>query len=233
MTLFTRTHSSVAIAAALGLLSAGMNKATAGEGNAPELVLNENVRLTAQLPVGRVSVVTGDGAQRRFEWAGCSLNANMRPRTTRWFGSLGIYDPGFGPDEVLVGSQCADILRTAAEEAQIHFGDEESAAGWLRRYAQVGPTVWSSDGLIVQWFARPQRKQLHVRVWQICVMNRYPTLLQGANDALLTLEPISGTRSTRLPCTRVDGSVISETLTAWKRHWEEQEQLEASPQRAR
>src|SRR5882672_11258352 len=150
----------------------------------PELVLQEHVRLTAQTPHGAIAVVAGSGIARTYQWRSCSLEARMHPRATRWFGSLGIYDPAPSDLGSLFTRQCEGLSRTVVQEGQIHFADAVAASAWLRRYAEVRPTVWSSDGLVVQWSTSPRREQLSVDIWQVCVANQYPTQLPEAKDAL-------------------------------------------------
>jgi len=125
---FMSSRTAIATFAAMAALWAGVANAAARDGIATEAVLNENVRLTAQLPEGRVSIVSGPGLQRTFEWGGCSLTGHMFPRARRWFGSLGLYDPGASTGEASISPSCNGLSRTVAGEAQIHFADEDSAA---------------------------------------------------------------------------------------------------------
>lgn len=195
----------------------------------PELVLQEHVRLTATTPYGVIAVVAGSGLARTYEWDGCSLKARMLPRgTARWFGSLGIYDPAPSDHGVaLLARQCKGISRTVVQEGQIHFADAVAAQDWLRRYAQVRPTVWSRDGVVVRWFTSPAREQLNVDVWQVCIANHYPTELTGATDAALQLTRLTGAGPTKHACVSVDSSVVLETQAAWQKHWESVEQWNA------
>lgn len=193
----------------------------------PELALQEHVQLTVNAPDGAITVVAGSGMTRTYKWGGCSLDARMRPRPSRWFGSLGIYDsapsnPGFSTTR-----QCQGISRTVVEEGQIHFDDAAAASEWLRRYAAVRPTVWSSDGLVVQWSTTPGRDQLSVDVWQVCVASQYPTQLSGAKDSALQVTRLAGVGPSRHACVSVTAGVVAETHAAWQRHWESVEQWKA------
>jgi len=193
----------------------------------PELVLQEQVRLTAKTPDGAITVVAGSGIARTYEWGGCSLHARMQPRTSRWFGSLGIYDPAprdLGPSTT---RQCKGLSRTVVEEGQIHFADAAAASEWLRRYAAARPTVWSSDGLVVQWSTTPRGEQLSVDVWQLCIANRYPRQLSGATDGSLEVTRLAGTAPARHACASVAVSVVAETQATWQKHWESVEQWKA------
>jgi len=193
----------------------------------PELVLQEHVRLTVKTPDGAIAVVAGSGMARTYEWRGCSLEARMRPRTARWFGSLGIYDPAPADLGSSSARLCQGISRTVVEEGQIHFTDTVAAHEWLRRYAEIRPTLWSSDGLVVQWSTSPRREQLSVDVWQVCIANQYPAQLSGAKDASLQLTRLAGAGPTRCSCASVAASVVAETQAAWRKHWESVEQWKA------
>ncbi len=184
-------------------------------GPEPELVLQEGARLTAKTSSGNVSIVAGRGFDRKYEWDGCSLSANMGARKSRWFGSMGIYDPAgsFGR----LGSGCNGISRTVVQERQIHFEDRSAAEEWMARYRKTAPTVWSDDGLLVQWDLVPGREQINVDLWQICIAGRRPSELSGATNQALELAPISG----RHDCATVSSDVLGETKKAWQDWWTE------------
>ncbi|MEO3689894.1 hypothetical protein [Roseateles paludis] len=186
---------------------------------APELALNEHVRLTAKTSQGTIAVVSGAGLDRAYQWNDCSLSADMHPRASRWFGSLGIYDPA--PSTLrLPLNRCNGVYRTVVQEGQIHFADPSAANAWLLRYSKVRPTIWSNDGLVVQWAASLPREQLSVDVWQVCIANQYPKQLPGADDAALQLARIKGNGPARRPCASVDAGVVLATQAAWQQHWE-------------
>jgi hypothetical protein len=58
-----------------------------------ELVLQDATNLTVKTATGTITIRAGSGLARRYSWNGCSLNASMQARPSRWFGSLGMYDP--------------------------------------------------------------------------------------------------------------------------------------------
>ena len=194
----------------------------------PELVLREGVRLTATTSRGVISVVAGAGVARTYEWDGCSLAASMEVRSSRWFGSLGIYDAAwsFGwPFNIF--RICKGVSRTVVQEGQLHFADANAAEEWIRRYAKDSPAVWSNDGLLVQWSVKSEREQLNVDVWQICVSNQYPKQLAGATDAMLQISRLSGAGPTRRECAVVKDDVVLETQKAWNEFWNEADQRSA------
>lgn len=194
----------------------------------PELVLREGVRLTATTSLGVISVVAGAGVARTYKWDGCSLAASMEVRPNRWFGSLGIYDPAPSLGwPFTIFRICKGVSRTVVEEGQLHFADVSAAEEWIRRYVKIAPAVWSNDGLLVQWSVKPEREQLNVEVWQICVSNQYPKQLAGATDAMLQISRLSGVGPTRRECAVVKNDVVLETQKVWDEFWKEVDQWNA------
>jgi hypothetical protein len=198
----------------------------------PELVLRDDVRLTASNASGAVSVVAGKGLERTFEWNGCSFVSPMVPRGSRWFGSLGIQGgaPGAGVMSSMLPQlfTCKGFDRTGVEEAQLHLPDRAAAERWIARYAKNFDTVWSNDGLVVQWIVSPERRKLNVWVWQLCISGRKPTELAGASDASIRFTQAAGEKAVRHDCTQVDRQVMSETQRIWQEHWRQSDQWDAT-----
>lgn len=202
----------------------------------PELVLQDDTRLVATTSSGTVSVLAGPGLERTYEWNGCSFASHMEPRGSRWYGSLGIHggEPGAG----VLGSllprlfTCKGIDRTLVEEAQIHFPEQAAAERWIARYAKNFETVWSNDGVVVQWIVSPARRQLGVSIWQVCVAGRRPTELSGAKDGSLQFSRVAGSGPVRHDCASVDAQVLSDTQRIWQEHWRQADHWN-SPSRQR
>jgi hypothetical protein len=194
---------------------------------ATELVLKENTRLEAVTASGVVAIIAGRNLSRRYEWNGCGLDADMRARGTRWFGSLGIYDPAPQFLGGIFSRSCNGISRTVVQEAQIHFSNNASAEAWISRYSRVFPTTWTNDGLLVRWGMTPGRNQLSVDLWQICIAGVPPTSLKGATDDAFRLVPTEGTDGARHSCTRVDPSIEAQTQENWERHWRQADEWQA------
>lgn len=116
---------------------------------------------------------------------------------------------------------CDGISRTVVEEGQIHFADELSAVEWLSRYKTIGGfnTVWSKDGLLVQWGVSPQRNQINVDLWQICIKGKRPVNLAGALDQSIKVSHPNGSVFARRECVDVPESVIIGTQKAWRDNW--------------
>lgn len=195
---------------------------TAGAAPPPELVLRENVRLSATTSTGIITITTGKGLERTYSWDDCSLSAHMGARDSRWFGSLSIYDAAHGFGEGATTSSCHGISRTVVEEGQIHFANITDAKIWIQRFSQDIPTVWSKDGLVVRWSITPQREQINVDVWQICIAGKKPTALAGADGKSIHINR-TGPGASRFDCSSVDKAVYAETLKSWQEQWKFQD----------
>jgi hypothetical protein len=101
------------------------------------------------------------------------------------------------------------------EEGQLHLRNESLAQDWLTKISAVEPTVWSNDGLVVQWGIMPGCSQLNVTLWQLCIDNRKPTRLDGAHDEAFTIKSTSGLRG----CTPVSEEVENESYSQWVAWW--------------
>jgi hypothetical protein len=202
---------------------------------APELVLRDYARLEVDTPVGKVSVVAGKGLERSYEWDGCSLSASMFVRRSRWYGSLGAYDPAgrMGPADALRDKlrACKGISRTVVEEGQIHFDDEQAAEAWIKRYSTISPTVWTNDGLLAQWRIVPSRDQFSFNLWLICVQGRSPKKLAGATNEAIKLLHKDGLSNALYECAKVSTDVVAETQKVWQAHWRQVDEWKASAKR--
>src|SRR5438552_16458186 len=58
-----------------------------------EYVLSDGMTIAADTPNGKISILGGKGTKRIFSGDGCTKTRYLIPRTTRWYGSLGLYDP--------------------------------------------------------------------------------------------------------------------------------------------
>jgi hypothetical protein len=194
----------------------------------PELVLREGAQLTAKTASGQISIVAGKDLERAYQWDGCSLAANMSARSVRWFGSFGIYDPAgnFGTLRSLLPwfLGCKGVSRTVVQEGQIHFEKKESAEQWISRYARTTPTVWSNDGLVVQWAIKSSRDQISVDVWQICISGHRPIMLSGAQDQAIVVSRKGDPNAARFECAPVGSDVYDQTQRAWQESWAEEDQ---------
>lgn len=185
---------------------------------ATELVMHEGATIKAQKDGSSMSVRSGNGFNRTYEWDSCTLNSNMGARKQRWFGSMGIYDPAPSFGFSFSPRGCQGISRTVVEEGQIHFDDLQFAYEWLRRRPRSYKTVWTNDGLLVSWATVPGRSQLNVDVWLMCIDGKHPTHLDGATDSAITVTANPQGKSIR-DCAVVGKDVIDQTRVQLEDDW--------------
>lgn len=181
-----------------------------------ELVMYEGTVIEARKGDASIKVTAGKGFDRTYEWGRCKLNSNMIARKERWFGSLGIYDPALSFGFSFGG--CSGITRTVVDEGQIHFDDLQFARTWIEHYSKSFNTVWTNTGLLFSWNISPDRKQLNVNVWMVCINGRRPTHLAGATDAALEVLPNPKGESLH-ECAQVGKNVIDQTRSQFEDEW--------------
>lgn len=199
-----------------------------------ELVLGQDVRVTAATRSSSVSVRSGQGYERTYGWNGCSFTSYLSPRRECWYGSLGIYGSlsgaGFLSNLLPALFTCKGIDSIVVEESQLHFAEQQEAEHWLERYSRHYDTVWSNDGLVVQWIVSPSRRQLSVDVYQLCIGNRKPSVLPGAQDDQIRVERIEDSESLRYECIPVSRAVQLHTQKLWRAHWKQADYMNSSLQ---
>lgn len=142
-----------------------------------EIVLDNGTRLVATTPQGEIRIEAGPGLLRRYTWDGATRAVVMKPRESRYAGSLGIYyegtPPGWQPH--------AGIYKVDVEEGQHRFDNLSDAKIWMqiRRLHYVH----TSDGLVVGW--KRKNGVLQVEVWQFYVDGKKPSYLPGAKNHLI------------------------------------------------
>lgn len=185
---------------------------------ATELAMHEGVTIKAQKDGASITVRSGKGFDRTYEWDSCTLKSNMGARTQRWFGSMGIYDPAPSFGFSFAPRSCAGISRTVVQEGQIHFDDRRFAYEWIRRQPSSYKTVWTNDGLLVSWTTVPGRTQLNVDVWLMCINGRRPTQLDGATDSAITVTTNPSGKGI-YDCAAVGKDVVDQTRTQLDAEW--------------
>jgi len=88
----------------------------------------------------------------------------MLPRTSRWFGSLGLYYPGPG----FHWQENNGIRRGVLEEGQQHFNSVAEAIAWLK-LPYHSDCVYRDDGLVVCYSINRVLHDLYVDIWQILI----------------------------------------------------------------
>ena len=197
------------------------------EKDAPaELVLQDGTVVIARSQSGDIVIRAKGQLGRTYEWSGCSLRAHMRRRESRWLGSLGIYDPAgsLGALSEIFPSwfKCNGVSRTVVEEGQLHFPSKQEAQNWLARYSKTSSTVWSDDGLVVQWSFDLPREQINVDVWQVCIAGSRPAGLVPKDTGALVLQADGLPGAGRFGCSTVDSKVAMDTEIAWNDFWRTQ-----------
>ena len=144
-----------------------------------EVVLSPGMSVTATNPNGTITIEADGEASRIFSGAGWKKHSDLIPRTTRWYGSLGLYDPAFSR---------SPHGRMLVDEGRLFFSSEADAL----RYLYVGSThkkpVFNNRGLVVGFHVEvipggePTRS---VQIWQIYIDGKRPTSLKGADDSAI------------------------------------------------
>jgi hypothetical protein len=162
-----------------------------------EAVLDPGMKLTAKTPNGALTILAGRGTRRTYRGDGWEKSLLLVARKSRWYGSLGLYDPA---------ESYSPYGRLLVEEGRQHFSTEAEAAGWLRgrsRETDVGKDklLFTNDGLVLRYSLRPVPgtgvPTAQVDLWQIYVGGRRPHGLLGADDKAI----------------RIDGGAVAESST--------------------
>jgi hypothetical protein len=150
-----------------------------GLGHRPvtESVLTNGMRIVAHTPSGQVVIEGKRGFARKYSGDGWSKTATLTPRTTRWYGSLGLYDPA--PSNSLSD-------RLLLDEGTQFFSTESEALRYLKALSRFfGALTFSKSGLVVAYKVidisggRPSRS---LEIWQIYIDGSKPTSLRGGDD---------------------------------------------------
>jgi len=149
-----------------------------------EIVLAPGMSVHATNPNGSVTITAGDGTRRLLQGDDWHKRLRMIARTTRWNGSLGLYDPADS------NTQCGRVL---AEEGQLFFDSPDQALRWLNVGSRQRQPVFTNDGLVfsysvVHWHNSANCTIRDVNLWQIYIDGRRPRSLPGANDSAITIE---------------------------------------------
>lgn len=127
-----------------------------------EIVMPPYSMIEVTTPEGKIAIKSGKGLKRYYSWDGVTRFVVMEPRTTRWYGSLGLYYDG--PGFHWIGHN--GIKRGVLQEGQQHFDTINEALAWLNRQSN-SDCVYRDDGLVVCCSKNLDRYQLNVDVWQI------------------------------------------------------------------
>ena len=153
---------SICCAAMLALVG----RATANDQNPYEMVLKQSAKIHAQFEGHSIEIEATSELERRIYIDGCIHNVVLRPRSERWYGSKGGYNPGLTKNS---SQECNNITRVVITEGQIHFNDEKFALEWLSRRPKSYFTVHSRDGFVVFWSKHLPRSQINVDIRLMCL----------------------------------------------------------------
>jgi hypothetical protein len=146
-----------------------------------EFVLSKGMVITATNPQGTVTITGGDGTERAFSGPGWHKRRDLIPRDERWYGSLGLYDPG---------ESMSPYGRLLVDEGRLFFDSESQALRALYSGSAYDQYVFNNRGLVVGYHVEkmpggePTRS---VTIWQIYISGRRPTTLRGADDAAVKM----------------------------------------------
>lgn len=129
-----------------------------------EVVMPPNSTLKLSNANGSIEIKSGEGLKRYYSWDGATRSIVMWPRTSRWYGSFGLYFPGPGYHWLNHNG----IKRAVVEEGQQHFNTIDEALAWLH-LPYHSDCTYRDDGLVVCYSKDINRSQLSVDVWQIYV----------------------------------------------------------------
>jgi len=149
----------------------------------PETVLSEGMKVSATTPSGKLIIECGKGLTRKYQGENWSKTSELIPRTSRWSGSLGLYDPA-GSDTL------GD--RLLLEEGRQFFSSESEAMRYLQTInGFYGAVTYSNDGLVVAYSvtAIPNEKPTRdIQLWQIYINGAKPKALRGASNLNIKIE---------------------------------------------
>ena len=138
-----------------------------------EYVLCDGMTISADTPNGRISVTGGKRTQRIFSGDGWTKTTYLTPRTTRWYGSLGLYDPA---------DSWSPHGRLLVDEGRLFFDTESEALRYFYEGSDYFKPVFNSRGLVVGFHVEnipggePTRS---VQIWQIYIKGKVPDSLRG------------------------------------------------------
>jgi hypothetical protein len=138
-----------------------------------EVVLQPGMTVMAENKNGIVKISYVSVLKRKFTWNGKSQVVRMIPRSERWQGMLGLYNPAS-----TWFMSCRK--RLVVQEAQLLFNTQEEIKAFLKEGSSYMDWVYTRDGLVVGFGETPARNQVNIDLWQIYLTDRKPNDLSGA-----------------------------------------------------
>lgn len=142
-----------------------------------ESVLTDGMKITAFTPSGKITVEGGKGVARSYSGENWTKSSKLIPRTTRWYGSLGLYDPA---GSFTLGD------RLLLDEGKQFFSSESEALRYMQSISgYYGPLTYNNSGLVIAYkvIDIPNEKPTRsLTIWQFYINGNKPTILRGATD---------------------------------------------------
>ena len=144
-----------------------------------EFVLTKGMKVAATTANGTVVITAGEGTERTFSGDGWSKKRHLIARRTRWYGSLGLYDPA---------ASYSPHGRVLVDEGKQFFATESEALRYLYAESEYFKPVFTGNGLVVGYHVEvipggePTRS---IEVWQIYINGKKPSSLHGADDSAI------------------------------------------------
>ncbi|MBU1087115.1 MAG: hypothetical protein KKD05_06305 [Candidatus Omnitrophica bacterium] len=139
-----------------------------------EIVMVPGMTIESNNKNGRVKITYVGPLKRKYEIDEEQRIIKLFPRTTRWYGSLGIYN----------SAESIALLtfktRIVCEEGQQHFNSIEEAVKWLNMQRPFN-WVYRNDGLVFGFFRSSDRKQINIELWQIYVGGKFLSQFQESD----------------------------------------------------
>ena len=108
-----------------------------------ENVLANGITITAYTPTEKLVIEGKKGTRRAFKGKGWSTTANLTPRPTRWYGSLGLYDPA---------DSYTQDGRLMVDEGRQFFSNEDEVLHYICHFKSLFNTViYNNSGLIIAY----------------------------------------------------------------------------------
>ncbi len=159
---------------AISLIACDLHRSGSGTN---ELVLSEGMKISALTPSGKIVIEAGKGFARHFSTVNWSQASVLTPRTTRWYGSLGAYDPA--PSSTLSG-------RLLVDEGWQFFANESEALRYMKYISgYYGPLTYNNSGLVIAYKVIEIPNEVPTRsvaIWQFYINGSKPSGLRGAVD---------------------------------------------------
>ena len=151
--------------------------------SATESVLSEGIKITASTPSGKVVIEGKKGFSRSYSGDGWSINSTLIPRPTRWYGSLGLYDPA--------GSS-SKYGRLIVDEGRQFFSSESEALRYMKSLSgYFEKLTYNNNGLVIAYKVIDMKGGEPTRsltLWQFYINSKRPASLRGAVDSNIKIE---------------------------------------------